>query len=186
MKREELIKLLKENISIARPKDGPDYIRKSTYEDVADAILKFLASHPEPPKAESGDKNCNDTCKWWKIGYGHCEWCIRCSSRNKTDPNCKDNYESLIQSSDEAKETEYVKGIDKKLQIEVAKFLKNHPHTGSSFAFCQGYKYAEQYHKERTRKEWIRFASYNFKEALRVNYDMEQIVLYVDEYLKDK
>ena len=47
-------------------------------------------------------------------------------------------------------------------------------------------EYAKQYHKEQLRKEWIRFASYNFKEALRVNYDMEQIVLYVDEYLKDK
>ena len=47
-------------------------------------------------------------------------------------------------------------------------------------------EYAKQYHKEQLRKEWIRFASYNFKEALRVNYDMEQIALYVDEYLKDK
>jgi len=43
--------------------------------------------------------------------------------------------------------------------------------------------YAEQYHKERTREELIKFASYNFKEALRVNYDIERIAEYVDDYL---
>ena len=44
-------------------------------------------------------------------------------------------------------------------------------------------EYAEQYHKERTREELIKFASYNFKEALRVDYDIERIAEYVDDYL---
>jgi hypothetical protein len=48
-------------------------------------------------------------------------------------------------------------------------------------------EYAEQYHAEKQRTDdrelLIRFASYNFKEALRVDYDREQIALYVDAFL---
>lgn len=36
------------------------------------------------------DKICNDKCKWFKIGYGHCNFCIR----QVKEHDCKDNFES--------------------------------------------------------------------------------------------
>ena len=44
-------------------------------------------------------------------------------------------------------------------------------------------KAMEAHHQQRTREELIKFASYNFKEALRVDYDIKRIAEYVDDYL---
>ena len=48
-------------------------------------------------KIEQEGLRCNDKCRWFKIGAGHCVWCIRSSDRNKNDVSCKDNWESIKQ-----------------------------------------------------------------------------------------
>jgi hypothetical protein len=56
---------------------------------VTDAILAIEAEDDAirrlAPKCTS--------CRWLKIGYGHCVWCIYNSVPNRDNKSCKDNYE---------------------------------------------------------------------------------------------
>ena len=50
-------------------------------------VLSVLESSTD---GREKDKICNDKCKWFKIGYGHCNFCIR----QVKEHDCKDNFES--------------------------------------------------------------------------------------------
>jgi hypothetical protein len=96
--RERVIEVLKKHIktncdtivrlkqfeSIASDLEGISEISQSCQKEVNSA---------ENVISEVKELNCNNTCKWFKVGYGHCNLCSRNTAR--LYEHGKDNYEPI-------------------------------------------------------------------------------------------
>ncbi len=59
---------------------------KEHYESFLDAMQKLNIAYKEALKS------CK-SCKWMKVGYGHCNFCIHAHDLSKYDKSCSDNFE---------------------------------------------------------------------------------------------
>ena len=108
MHREEIIAWLKEFASL-NPESVREVLKNHRYDcdfsklnngiykmiDASDSDITKLISDlcsGSQEKEQPKELKCDELCKWWEIGYGHCNYCLRCN-RKPIGSGYNDNYE---------------------------------------------------------------------------------------------
>jgi hypothetical protein len=189
----------KEGDMIARnPKNHNDQwlVAKQYFEDNLEEI-ESSQSAPEEPREQEKESHVflihkeGNTTRLYKDG-------IKISPKEFTPIyGCKmtDEQKELLQiatanyleSIEPKPDTSQVEGMtaEEWIRKNYKEFVIHCNVTGRSIPFFAKMleQYASQTKQVERREELIKFASYNFKEALRVDYDLIEIGKYVDEYL---
>jgi hypothetical protein len=79
-KQDELIKIHVDYV-IAHEMEGYDW--NLNFKEPANKVIDELADlKKQLEECKEKDRTC-DNCNWFKIGYGHCVWCLRNAPYNK-------------------------------------------------------------------------------------------------------
>jgi len=94
------------------------------------------------------EKKCDNSCKWFKIGYGHCEWCLRNSSLNRDKSKHTSGYGDNYEHKRQPKQGERLSAEEiwpnkvRLYMIEKSKFYEDE--RIYQYGFYDGYQYASQ------------------------------------------
>ena len=117
--------------------------------EVIDGNSKWLRLESELAALESEqEKKCDNSCKWFKIGYGHCEWCLRNSSLNRDKSKHTSGYGDNYEHKRQPKQGERLSAEEiwpnkvRLYMIEKSKFYEDE--RIYQYGFYDGYQYASQ------------------------------------------
>ena len=139
-KQEELIECYNFLIREIDKHQGTTLVEVNIREDIGKLQTEIAELKEQEKKCES--------CKWFKIGHGHCEWCLRNSSLNRDKSKHTSGYGDNYEHKRQPKQGERLSAEEiwpnkvRLYMIEKSKFYEDE--RIYQYGFYDGYQYASQ------------------------------------------